>query len=146
MSKARSVKGKSSGAIFALRDTSPERQSGAPTAAAPHFEPVPEIMREIGALLEAKEHRCVKFNYHGKPNCKLEWCQKDVCPDKLAEDDMRRRHKEQTELEAELKRAGHVCIEWAECYPGIVTWCQKTPCKHAAPAAGSGRARTRQPK
>ncbi len=122
------------------RDASPIRVRGGymidlskketvpPIDLAVKFKTPPTIMKHIARILMENGHKCVAYNYRGKPDCKLQWCNKDICPDASAYHKAEHMNSKQLALKAKLEAEGHVCIEVAESFPCAISWCQKTPC------------------
>ena len=57
-------------------------------------------------------------------------CLRAIIIEKNKWDSMYRRNQKIEKYAEELKKGGHTCMTWNECYPGILHWCQKEPCRY----------------
>lgn len=91
------------------------------------IEKCPEIMIKLAKILKEHGHECVSIR--GFSNQTFEWCQKDICLEILARNDMDRIEKEQYDFRNDLIAKGHKCIRILESYPSQTSWCKREICQ-----------------
>ena len=85
----------------------------------------PQIVKDIIALLEIKDHQCMMYNIS---KGMLEWCNKDKCVRTQSLNDMEYRNRQAMEFADKLSNQGHYCVRILESYPVQISWCNQETC------------------
>lgn len=123
-----------------IRDTSPTRKNNRKDKNSPSnrkpsrplnlndspYPPPPRIMNDLTKFLTKRGHTCAMIT--GITDRRFEWCQKDICPRKLMEEDRHHRQKDHMNLLKKLENDGHTCICTPDIYPGHISWCEEDVC------------------